>query len=386
MPLASLESYRPAPTTSSKCTSAETLPVSTKNQCSSNPPGDVTVKGIVEELALAVQDAVHEIHHVNSNARVLALNARIEAARAGEAGAAFGVVASEMQSLSQTITEVANTMSEVTNSTVERLLDLLIHNVLGSRLADIARTNIDLVDRNLYERTCDVRWWATDQSITDALEKPSQASLHYASERMRVILGAYTVYFDLVLCDERGNIVASGRPDLFPSIGKSVGNCDWFQRAMRSRSGDEFSFEAESSSALVGNKPALIYSCGVRRTSSAVVSGGQGESPMGVLGVVFHWYGLALPILQTLAMNSRESQAAICLFLDEDGECLATSGEGDAHDWLQPQDLQRVFSSSQGYFSISKNGKKYLVAHAKAPGFETYSTGWYSVIVQPIEG
>ncbi|MFO0925372.1 MAG: methyl-accepting chemotaxis protein [Pirellulales bacterium] len=336
MPLASLESYRPAPTSASKGTHPDssrpstTNPRSTKSQCSNHPQGDVTVKGIVEELALAVQDAVHEIHHVNSNARVLALNARIEAARAGEAGAAFGVVASEMQSLSQTITEVANTMSEVTNSTVERLLDLLIHNVLGSRLADIARTNIDLVDRNLYERTCDVRWWATDRSITDALEQKSQASLHYASERMRVILGAYTVYFDLVLCDEQGNIVANGRPDLFSTVGKNCSNCEWFQKAMRSRSGDEFSFEAESSSSLVGNQPALIYSCGVRSTASDVTSKGLGDSPIGVLGVVFHWHGLALPILQTLANNCANRRQRLAYSWMSKGIALASSREGDA--------------------------------------------------------
>ena len=29
-------------------------------------------------------------------------------------------------------------------------------------------TNIDLIDRNLYERSCDVRWWATDSSVVDA--------------------------------------------------------------------------------------------------------------------------------------------------------------------------------------------------------------------------
>ena len=32
----------------------------------------------------------------------------------------------------------------------------------GARLADLALNAIEIIDRNLYERTCDVRWWATD--------------------------------------------------------------------------------------------------------------------------------------------------------------------------------------------------------------------------------
>ena len=39
----------------------------------------------------------------------------------------------------------------------------------------------DLIDRNLYERTCDVRWWATDDSLVQALTKHTQAAYQYAS-------------------------------------------------------------------------------------------------------------------------------------------------------------------------------------------------------------
>lgn len=350
-----------------------TLPAD-KNK--SGPTGG-SIQSIVKDLADAVENAVHEIHEVNANAKVLALNARIEAARAGQHGAAFGVVASEMQSLSQTITEVANSMSETTNSTIDRLLNLLGNNVLGTRLSDIARTNIDLVDRNLYERTCDVRWWATDSSLTTALATHSSDTLKYASERMRVILGAYTVYFDLVLCDSSGNIVANGRPDRYPSVGKNIGTASWFSNAMTSRSGDEFSFQSAHSSPLVNDQPSLIYSCAVRD------NGASDGTPMGVLGVVFNWNGLSDPILRNLAATSEESRGATCLFIDGAGKLLASSVPVEWKDFLSTSDLQKIFSSPKGYFTSMHRGKPCCIAHAQAPGFETYSTGWYSVIVQP---
>ncbi len=68
--------------------------------------------------------------------------------------------------------------------------------------------NIDLIDRCLYERTCDVRWWATDSAVVDALAHATPHSYEYATRRLGVILKAYTVYLDLVLADHTGIIMA----------------------------------------------------------------------------------------------------------------------------------------------------------------------------------
>src|SRR5262249_12399415 len=129
--------------------------------------------------------------------------------------------------------------------------------VRGTRLADLALNNIDLVDRNLYERTCDVRWWATDASVVQALANPTKETAALASSRMRVILNAYTVYFDLVLCDLKGNVVANGRPDLYRSMGSNEAYSEWFSRAAATASGDEYGFQTAHFSKLVKNQFSL---------------------------------------------------------------------------------------------------------------------------------
>ena len=40
---------------------------------------------------------------------------------------------------------------------------------------------IDLIDRNLYERTCDVRWWATDSAMVAAAAEKGYATGAFAS-------------------------------------------------------------------------------------------------------------------------------------------------------------------------------------------------------------
>ena len=82
--------------------------------------------------------------------------------------------------------------------------------VRGQRLVDLALNAIEIMDRNLYERTCDVRWWATDAAIVEAVTLTIRAAAH-ASQRLGVILRAYTVYLDIWLCDPTGQVIAHGR-------------------------------------------------------------------------------------------------------------------------------------------------------------------------------
>lgn len=58
----------------------------------------------------AVENCIKAVDTINSQMRMLAINARIEAARAGEAGRAFTVVSDEVRALSGTTQQLADTM------------------------------------------------------------------------------------------------------------------------------------------------------------------------------------------------------------------------------------------------------------------------------------
>ncbi len=320
-----------------------------------------TVKSLVEELASTVNLAVRDIRRVNDNTRTLSLNARIEAARAGIHGAAFGVVASEMQDLSGATAEVADLLASTTNAKISELLDLIGTNIRGTRLSDLALTNIDLIDRCLYERTCDVRWWATDNSLVQALEQQTPESHRHAAERMGVILNAYTVYFDLVLCDTHGRIIASGRPERFHSIGKNVSGSAWFTSAMETHCGDAYGFQSAHFSPLANDQPSLVYSCAVR------ANGQSNGKILGVLGVIFNWVGLAEPILARIPIDESERTQTHCLIVDSTEKVLASDRGCEEHAVLRLPEFSRVFSQDKGFFISDYHGQQCCIAHAKAP-------------------
>lgn len=333
---------------------------------------------MVHNLSDTMDAAIEEICDINADTKLLSLNARIEAARAGKLGAAFGVVASEMQALGAKTAEVAEDLASRTKRTIDDLMQHIGSNVRGTRLSDLALTCIDLVDRNLYERTCDVRWWATDSSIVDALSEQTPQAYEFAARRMGVILNAYTVYHDLVLADADGHIVANGRPGQFASEGADVRQAEWFRSAMRTSSGDQFGFESAHRSALVGGKSVLAYSCSVR------AGGNANGRILGVLGVLFNWEDFAQTIVEKLPLADAEKSVTRCVLCDEQGRILADSRGEQLTGTLALPNMDELFAEPKNFTTTQLGGKLCSIAHAQAPGFETYSTDWHAVIIQPV--
>ena len=137
---------------------------------------------------------VRDIRQVTSKLRILALNALIEAKHAGDKGAGFSVVADEVRNISGEVEDLAKDLgSEIV--VVETLMSRLAQQSQGARLTDLALNAVEIIDRNLYERTCDVRWWATDSAVVDpgagSVTRASAPRLPSARCYSRLLYGLY---------------------------------------------------------------------------------------------------------------------------------------------------------------------------------------------------
>jgi hypothetical protein len=334
---------------------------------------------LAEDLDNKLNSAIERIRSLNTETKFIAINAKMEAMRVGgDAGKAFGVVAQAVQKVSNQTADVACRLAAETHDTVVELREIneiLSTRVRGERLADLAHTSIDLIDRNLYERTCDVRWWATDASVVQACIEPTQSSLAHVSRRMGQILDAYTVYFDIVLTDLEGRIVANGRPHQFPSVGSCHADKTWFRAALACSSGEEFGFRSVSPSNLVKGQRCVIYSCGVRE-------GGQPRGKLvGVLAVVFRWDALGQQIVERSQQSASADGPTRVVITDAEGLILADTERRFAQP-LQLHERGRLYSTPRNHAILAEDGQRTLVGHALSPGFETYATGWHAVVIQ----
>ncbi len=327
-------------------------------------------------------DSIGAIENVNDDIHVLSINAKIQAARAGQAGAGFAVVADEVRNLVTRTQGITATLQAQVEKTLDELMamnETLSHRVRGQRLSQVATTAIDIVDRNLYERSCDVRWWATEDALVRALTHGTPQNLRFASRRLGIILDSYTVYLDIVLCDLSGRVVANGRPDRWVSENQDVSNREWFVEARKTTAGTEFGFEGVHGSELVDGKRVLVYSCVVRK-------GGEVHGdPVGVLGIIFDWEALGTVVADRAAETlSTETDRAVTVVLAySDGAVIASSRRDLVDQTLKLADWDKFASRKTGFVdSPGPDGTNVLAGYAVSAGFETYRTGWYAIAME----
>jgi hypothetical protein len=322
----------------------------------------------VNQIAI---DKTKSIQTITNQMKMLALNALIESSRAGAQGAGFAVVAQEVRSVGQQVENIARELeTQLTKRTGELVgsIERMSQRSRGERMVDLSLNAIELIDRNLYERTCDVRWWATDSAAVDCATSPSAAAVAHVSDRLGVILSAYTVYLDLWLCDLEGNVIANGRADRFRVVGQNVAATRWFREARALRTGDDYVAGDVECQPLLGNAQVATYCASVRAQGKA---NGQ---PIGVLAVHFDWEPQARAIVQGVRVGATDK--ARVLLVDSNFRVIAAS-DGQS---LLAERMPLPLEGKRSGFYHDRSGS--LIAFHATPGYETYKgLGWYGVIV-----
>jgi hypothetical protein len=333
------------------------------------------VVALTEQVAGIANDKVERIQTVTQRTKLLAINALIEAAHAGERGKGFAVVAQEVGQVSDEIKELSDSLTQELAPRLDDLQALghqLVQQVRGGRLADVALNMIEIIDRNLYERSCDVRWWATDSAMVDCCAAPSAQARAYASKRLGVILDAYTVYLDLWVADKFGNVIANGRPDRYPDVqNTNVSNESWFREAMSTKSGDDFVVADVSRLAKLNNSEVATYATAIRADGET-----DGEA-IGALGIFFDWAPQARTIVESVRMTEEERSRTRAMLVDSNFRILASS---DGRGVLQETYPLQTSEGVMGYYTDNESN---VIGYSLTPGYETYSgMGWYGVIEQ----
>ncbi len=308
--------------------------------------------------------------------RLLAINALIEAARAGETGKGFAVVANEVQRLAQAAADISERFQENVLDRISlsrSMADALVEDMEGVRLIDLAQTLVQFIVRNLFERTADVRWWATDNALWSALEDPSPAAAAHAANRLGVINRFYTVYLDLVLTDARGQVLASANPRYQRTLkDRNLAAEDWFKAARTCKSGDDYVVDDVRRSAVHDNRDVLVYATGIRQ-------GGRSDGALiGTLGVYFDWQSQGQAIVEKEAnLPPAIAERTEVMLLDGANMVIASSRPERAYTHFALANPRQLARGSYH----DENGA--IVAFAKTLGYEDYDgLGWSAVIIQ----
>ncbi|MBM0108681.1 chemotaxis protein CheW [Steroidobacter sp. S1-65] len=263
-----------------------------------------------------------------------------------------------------------------TQETFERSISELQETVVSAILEDaqlLASLAVDVLDRNLYERANDCRWWA----LNGALSRCLSAAGGDAGEILRHINSLYTVYHDIVLFDSAGRIVAVSNPAHAHKVGETIA-APWIAATLELRDSQQYAVSSFAPSELYEARHTLIYSAAIRDESRRVLGG---------IGVVFDSAPQFKAMLRDALPRTESGEVvsgSIGLFVDARMTVVAATSDYEPGDTIAlPRDL--LGAERHPPQTICMNGVHYGIGVRKSSGYREYTgMGVFSLILIPL--
>ncbi|XOB63216.1 hypothetical protein ACMC56_05255 [Campylobacterota bacterium DY0563] len=236
-----------------------------------------------------------------------------------------------------------------------------------------AQVAIDIVIRNLFERTADIGFLATDDDIRDFLlhyvskyNKESNILKEGIQKRFLEYVKKYSVYYDIVLADTKGKVVAR----LDESINIENVDLNFVNKVLNSS--EEYVETYDSHNFLPQYNKSLVYSYKVTRTNNF-----NSES-LGVLCLCFKFTDEMKGIFNNLLDKKNKETITI---LDEEGYVIASSDE----DCIPLNSKQEIVVDSR-YKIVSFAGRDFISKSCLTNGYQGFKgLKWHGHIMIPLE-
>lgn len=283
----------------------------------------------------------------------LVWNGRLQ--QVGDRGNAFS------RSVLQEIASTGRKTQEVFETASAELLDTVAEGLVDE-VKFLCVLGVDILERNLYERANDCRWWAASPVLAAMQPEASRDTLRY-------IHSLYTVYTDLLLFDAEGRVVASSAS---PQLESTTLDAPWATQCLAMRGDQGYAVSSFEASEFYGGRPTFVYAAPVLKDGKAI----------GGVGIVFD-SAVQLPAMLEAALPAHEG--AVAAFIEPSGLVLCASGALPT----LPKKLLGLAKGETWAGVLVEDGQCYTVGAAAGSGYREFKNsdghaeGVIGVVVVP---
>lgn len=279
----------------------------------------------------------------------------------------------QMSGVATDIDATRHDFHHLTQAMVQSLAQRTLGNC-SQTLGAKAQVTIDILVRNLFERTADVGFLASDPVLgtlarraRDAAPGMGEGDLNRGREvlqaRFRAYVAKYSVYDDIVVLSPDGRVLVR----LDDSVDSEQVSDPLIEQALRP--GTPF-VETFGESPVLGGRRGLLY--------SAAIPAADGGAALGVLCLSFRFDHEMQGIFAHLLGGER----SVALLLDEAGQVLASSDP-----WQIPNGAMLRTRADLGHQRLCFAGRDYLGVTRRSVGYQGYGgpQGWQACVLTPLE-
>lgn len=243
----------------------------------------------------------------------------------------------------------------------------LYQTVIGATLANnrfLASLAINIMDRNLYERANDCRWWALTDAFRQALSAPviDTNTQQQLSKILSYINQLYTVYTGMVLYDKQGQIIAVSATNLSSWVGKQL-DAPWVAKSLSLHDSQDYVVSDFAPSPLYNNQATYIY-------AAAVMHLDHPQQAVGGIGIVFDSTPQFSAMLSDAAPDGHGHES-FAVFYNEKQQIIATTHPQLTIGATMPIDMR--VAQTQGSDIVSCALGRYAVGSVCASGYREYA-------------
>jgi len=232
------------------------------------------------------------------------------------------------------------------NLVIENLQKLVLDNASKAQVA------IDLLIRNLFERTADVGFLATDDDIRRFLstDEPTIDQVHFIENRLQEYTKKYSVYDEIIVFDTKGRV----KVHLDQNNPLKQSNDPLLAETLTTTSNYVETFRYSELQA--DRRHSLIYSCRI------TVNNQRDSKVLGVLCLCFRFDDEMKSIFANLL---NQEDIGVLTVLGVDGKVIASSNER-----LVP--VQSGINHNDSVALVAYQGRDYIVNTRKTQGYQGF--------------
>ncbi len=259
--------------------------------------------------------------------------------------------------------EISNTGMK-TRDVFERSIGNLHETVVSAILQNsrfLASLAMDIMDRNLYERANDCRWWALASAFRERLAGAlDEAGSRAIGDILVYINGLYTVYDNLLVFDRQGRVVAVSNPDYGKLRGSLLAE-DWVKQTLTLRDSQSYTVSAFNPTPLYRGRPTYLY-------AAAIHTPGDDSQVVGGIGIVFD----SAPQFEAMLQDALPGAGSFGVIAQKDRRVVASTRDdlksGDS------LDLPAYFFGADAGRSgiVIHQGRYYAVGTCPSKGYREY--------------
>jgi hypothetical protein len=225
----------------------------------------------------------------------------------------------QLKSVLEQISETGHRSNELFSQSISNLYETVLSSSLrGAEF--MSHLLVDLLDRNLYERANDCRWWALTPALRSALAmsiRPDSV-VRDITAILTYINSLYTVYTRIFVYDRSGRVVAATRLALKGEDKAVVGTTidpDTLASVMALASEQDYHVSPFAATPLYDGLPTYVYHAAIRHPDNP-------KTIVGGIGIVFD----AAPEFSAMLHGGLNGKAGTtAFFVDRDARIIAST-------------------------------------------------------------